>query len=256
MFLLYLDDSGSAKNADEEYLVLGGVCVSEHQVNDLIHRLDALAARYGPDPDVIEFHASDIFGRKKPPWDAMSDPKDRKQVLHSVLREFTSTPAPASAIACAVHKASFLGQDPMEIAFREITQVFDTFLRGRHVETSIDEKGMIFLDESTSETTLRQIALDFRRAGVANGSASYIIDVPHFAQSKNTRCVQVADHLAYAVFRYYHAQDSNYLNPVISRLQSDGRVIRGLRHLRTDKDGCPCPVCLTERACEGRLLKV
>jgi hypothetical protein len=33
MYLLYLDDSGSTENQDEEYLVLGGMAVFERQVH-------------------------------------------------------------------------------------------------------------------------------------------------------------------------------------------------------------------------------
>jgi hypothetical protein len=36
MYLLYLDDAGSAGNATEEYFVLGGVCVYEAQVDSTL----------------------------------------------------------------------------------------------------------------------------------------------------------------------------------------------------------------------------
>jgi hypothetical protein len=62
--------------------------------------------------------------------------------------------------------------------------------------------------------------------------------------------------MAYAVFRYYNAADSNYLNIVLNRFQSDGRVMEGLRHLHANKDDCICPACLTVRACAGTLMKV
>jgi hypothetical protein len=82
------------------------------------------------------------------------------------------------------------------------------------------------------------------------------VDGPHFVKSHNTRCVQLADHVAYSVFRYFHAQDNNYLNVVLNRFQSDGKVVSGLIHLEAVKDECTCPVCLTERACAGKLVKV
>ncbi len=256
MFLLYLDDSGSASNADEDHLVLGGVLVSEHQVNDLTHHLDVLALQYNPaDPDQIEFHASEIWARRGEPWKGMGNPA-RKRVIRSVLETFAAAPLPACAVACAVHKASYPNLDPMGEAFRVITESFDRFLRARHLATGRDEKGMIFLDESTSETTLRQIARDFRRAGVSSGSASYIADVPHFVSSKNTRCVQYADHVAYSVFRAYHAKDHDYLDVVLNRFLTDGSVMHGLQHLHAAKADCTCAPCLTHRSSAGKLLKV
>ena len=49
----------------------------------------------------------------------------------------------------------------MEMAFTELCSWFDGFLKARHQRTGVDEKGMIFLDESTYETSLRQITHDF-----------------------------------------------------------------------------------------------
>ena len=119
MYLLYLDDSGSAKNSDEEYLVLGGVCVSEHQVNDLTHALDQLATKYNAiDPDCVEFHASAIFTGKIKPWDALKQSEQRREVLKEVLRVLAFASPPACALACVVHKKSYASGDPMEGRFR------------------------------------------------------------------------------------------------------------------------------------------
>jgi hypothetical protein len=144
----------------------------------------------------------------------------------------------------------------MEMAFEELCRWFDGFLKARHQRTGNDEKGMIFFDESTHETSLRQIARNFRRRGLTTDEGRYIVDGPHFVKSHNTRCVQFADHVAYSVFRYFHAQDNNYLNVVLNRFHSDGNVLSGLMHLEGDKDSCTCPACLTARAWAGKLGKV
>lgn len=257
MFLLYLDDSGSTKNPGEPYLVLGGVCVSEHQVNDLTHALERLAVNYDAvNPDSVEFHASAIFSGRQKPWDSLQR-LARVQVLKEVLGVFQGAASPAFALGCAVHKASFPEQDPMELAFRELHGWFDGFLKTRHQATGTDEKGIIFLDESTYETSLRSIARDFRRGGPATHDGCYVVDGPHFVKSHTTRCVQIADHVAYSVFRYFNALDENYLHVVLNRFQSDGQVMVGLRHLLndTDKAACTCPACLTTRSCAGTLRK-
>lgn len=257
MFLLYLDHSGSTKNFNEQYLVLGGVCVSEHQVNDLTHSMERLAVKYdAADPDSVEFHASVIYSGRQKPWDSLKRPEERREVLKEVLGVFNATDDPACALGCAVHKASFADQDPMKLAFIELSDWFDGFLKARHQRTGVDEKGIIFLDESASETSLRQISRDFRRSGLTTDTGRYIVDGPHFVESRTTRCVQIADHVAYAVFRYFHAMDNYYLSSVLNRFQSDGRVMEGLRHLRANKADCTCPACLTARACAGTLMKV
>jgi len=228
LFLLYLDDSGSVMNADQEYLVLGGICVSEHKVNELTQAMDELAARYNAtEPDSVEFHASEIFSGNSKPWDSLKRPDQRREVLKEVLRVFKTTDPSACALACRVHKKSFPDRDPMEIAFFDLCLWFANYLQARHSSSRIDEKGIIFLDESTYETSLRQIARDYRRRAWVAGSGRYILDGPHFVKSRTTRCVQIADHVAYSVFRYFHAQDNSYLSVILNCFQSDGNKLQG-----------------------------
>ena len=108
MYLLYLDDSGSTQNKNEEYLVLGGISVFERRVYFLSQELDNLAATFNPaDPEAVEFHASEIFRGKTPPWDAIKNPTGRKKVLNDVLKVLTDDRYGTCAFACAVHKKSF-----------------------------------------------------------------------------------------------------------------------------------------------------
>ncbi|MBI1900529.1 MAG: DUF3800 domain-containing protein [Planctomycetia bacterium] len=80
VYLLYLDDSGSAKNPTEDYLVLGGICLLENQVDHFTQELDQIARRLNPnDPDPVEFHASDIWSGREPPWSQLKDREQRKE---------------------------------------------------------------------------------------------------------------------------------------------------------------------------------
>lgn len=66
MHLLYLDDSGSSKNADENHLVLGGVSLFEAQAHWITQEMDKLASTINPsDPNSVEFHASAIYARER-----------------------------------------------------------------------------------------------------------------------------------------------------------------------------------------------
>ena len=56
MHLLYLDDAGSVGNANEQYLVLGGVSVFEAQSHWVTRELDKLAENIRPeDPTASSF---------------------------------------------------------------------------------------------------------------------------------------------------------------------------------------------------------
>ncbi len=116
MHFLYLDDAGSVANAQEEYFILGGLSVFEAQAYWITQELDKLAQSIEPgQPGQVEFHASEIFARRSPPWDRMS--KDEAQgVLKAVLQVFAQTYDSAKAFACAIHKASFPTPDPTEQA--------------------------------------------------------------------------------------------------------------------------------------------
>lgn len=105
MYLLYLDDSGSAKNQNEQYLTLGGVCIFEHQASYFNQELDCLARKLKPtDPDSVEFHASAIFSGRIDPWNTLPNKDDRRQVIRDVLGIFSNSFQTACAFACAVHK--------------------------------------------------------------------------------------------------------------------------------------------------------
>jgi hypothetical protein len=69
MYLLYLDDSGSARNANEQHLVLGGISVFERRTFHMARELDDVAEDYAPGNSTsVEFHASEMFSGKVAPW--------------------------------------------------------------------------------------------------------------------------------------------------------------------------------------------
>jgi len=246
MYLLYLDDSGSAGNRNEEYLVLGGVSVFERQVFWFSKHLDDLAASICPEnPQIVEFHASEIYRGKTPPWDSLKK-DERQQVIRDVLGVLSNDPHGTTAFACAVHKASFPNADPMEIAFEELCNRFDLQLRRMHSEGDT-QRGLIILDESSYETMLQKLARDFRTIGTRWGSTRNMSDVPLFVDSRASRCVQLADHVAYSVFRRYNAKDTQYLDLVLAKFDEVQGKIHGLVDRQNYDPHCMCPACMSRR---------
>lgn len=164
MHLLYLDDSGSSPNPTEDYLVLGGLSVYEAQAHWFTQEMDRLAQGIdASNPHAVEFHASEIFGRRNSPWNRFA--KDEAQgIIKAVLRIVAQSYETARVFACAVHKASYPGRDPVEVAFEDLCSRFDRFLT-RMGATGDRQRGLIILDESTHETTLQDMARDFRVIG-------------------------------------------------------------------------------------------
>jgi hypothetical protein len=246
VYILYLDDSGSAANRKEEHLVLGGVSVFERRIYWISERLDELAASiYADDPSAVEFHASEIFSGRTPPWNGM-DKGQRREVIRKVLGILASAREGVSAFACAVHKASFPGRDPMEIAFEDLCSRFDMQLKRKYNVDQDPQRGLIILDKSSYETTLQKLALGFRALGTRWGTLNNIADVPLFVDSRASRIVQLADHVAYAVFRRYEAGDTSYLDIILPKFDSQQGTLHGLAHKRLGND-CMCPACMSRR---------
>lgn len=246
MYLLYLDDSGSAKNKDESHLVLGGVCVFERQVHWISSRLEKYASELLPSaPNSLEFHASEIFSRRKPPWKNMTK-EECRNAIRRVLQTVADSHGSTRAFACAVHKASFPNTDPMELAFEELCNRFDLLLKRLH-GSGDTQRGLIVLDKSSYETSLQRLAREFRSLGTRWGVLRNLAEIPLFVDSGASRAVQIADHIAYAVFRRYEAGDTSFFDIIAPRFDEDNNRVHGLVHKQTVDPRCMCVACATRR---------
>jgi hypothetical protein len=246
MHLLYLDDAGSTANSNEEYFVLAGVSVFEAQTSWFTQELDRLAQSINPaNPNQVEFHASEIFSRRTAPWNSMSR-EDAQGVIKAVLQVLARSYDSARVFACAVHKASYPGRDPVELAFEDLCSRFDIYL-SRLRAAGDRQQGLLILDKSTYETTLQTLARNFQTLGTQWGVIRNLADTPFFVDSRASKLVQLADHVAYAVFRRYNARDTQYFDIFAAKFDATDGVIHGLAHKQTIEPVCMCPACLSRR---------
>ena len=248
MYLLYLDDSGSIKNPNEEYFVLGGVCVPERSISWLTSQLDDLATTINAsDPSQVEFHASEIFGGRNPPWNQYKKRQERVDILKNTLNTLKAANSDTVVFACAVHKQSYPKLDSMEIAFEDLCSRFDMYLNRIYHETKVSHKGLIVFDKSVYESSLQKLTIEFRQLGTRWREVRNIREVPFFVDSKASRLIQLADHVAYSVFRRYNAGDLTYFNCIESRFDNHQGIIHGLAHKQTYNPSCTCPACITRK---------
>ena len=246
MYLLYLDDAGSPGNADEDYFVLGGICVYEAQVEWFSREIDKLGTPYNPaSPEDVEFHASTIFSRREDPWKTL-DIAEARGLLKAVLQVVSASYQTTRLFACAIHKKSFPGRDPVEVAFEDLCKRFDLFL-GRLRAEGDSQRGMLILDKTTRETSLQKLSREFRKVGTRWGELKNIADTPFFVDSRASRLVQIADHIAYSVFRRYNSGDAQYFDIIAHRFDAFDGIIHGLVHKQLLMTGCTCPACLSRR---------
>jgi hypothetical protein len=245
--LLYLDDAGSARNRNERYIVLGGVAVYEAQAHWVTRELDKLASSIdASNSDAVEFHASEIFGGRTSPWNRLSK-EQRKQTIRNVLRILPAAYDSCCAFSCAIDKESYPGVDPIALAFEDLCSRFDMYL-DRMAMHGNRQRGLIILDKGAHEKTLQRLARQFRQLGTQWGVQRHIADTPMFIDSRASRIVQLADHVAYATFRRYESGDSSYFDIIAARFFEADGVVHGLAHKQIRDQQCMCPACLSRRS--------
>jgi hypothetical protein len=169
---------------------------------------------------------------------------ERIEVIKGVLRVLDGAYADVIVMACAVHKASFPAEDPEQMAFEDLSSRFNLLMKRR------SDRGLIVVDKSTYETALQNLTSTIRRQGNKWGSyLTSICEVPMFVDSAASRNIQLADHVAYSVFRRYNAADLTYFNCIEGRFDRDptSGVLHGLVHRQLGNPHCTCPACLSRR---------
>lgn len=244
MHLLYLDDSGSARNASDRHVILAGIAVFERQPHWLSGRLDGLASRLWPEsPSSLEFRGSAMHSGREH-WRGL-----QRDVRLSAYREVLTILAESRHVVifgAVIDKAAISPNDPMEYAFEQICNRFDRFL-GRLHNGGNTQRGLIILDESSYETSLQGLTRTFRENGHRWGTLRNLADVPFFVNSKATRMIQYADVVAYALRRRYEHSEMDYINLVSHRFDHEGGVLHGLIHYAHPESGCQCDSCRQRR---------
>lgn len=249
MHLLYLDDSGSPGNINEKNFVLGGFIIQEKNLYWVNQRLDELAKKYGHGQgDDVEFHASEIAGGRSAPWNSIRVKQERIEVIKEVLAIAADGRNDIKILSCAIDKSAVHNGDPVAIAFEDLCSRFHYFLKKQyHANKDHGGNGLIILDESSHETTLQELARNFRTLGTKWGfTTNNIQEVPLFVNSKASRCIQLADHIAYSVFRRYEHGDLNCYNVIEGYFDADGERMHGLCH-KTNNVNCTCPHCIQKK---------
>jgi hypothetical protein len=213
--------------------------------------LDNLAVSLFPGSQAheIEFHASDIFSGRQQPWSSIKDKLQRVSVIKQVLGVLAGAHDSVKAFAVSIHKRSYPNHDPIELAFENVCSRFDLYLKRIYAQNpDRRHNGLVILDRGSHETSLQALALGFRALGTRWGVLHSLPEVPLFVDSSACRLIQLADHIAYAVFRRYNSGDSSYLDPILGRFDVDRGVLHGLVHKHNLQQACFCPACMSRRA--------
>ena len=249
MYIVYLDESGnpgSFGSNNQNHFVIGGIAVHEGQIRGLSDQLDLIQSRFFPDITIpLKFHATDINSGKQRFRDIPD--VDRQLLLDSLYKALAESTYPSAVLfATAIHiSAVESAEQALRATFEDITQRINTFLVRLH-RTGNPQKSLLVIDRSNeTEGKYRNLIADFRTSGTTYGYLGNIVDIPYFSQSESTRLLQLADLVAYAVFRYYERGDSQFLNKILPRFDGRARDSErdGLKHIIQTVEQCLCVAC-------------
>jgi len=227
MYLLYADESGSVGDPTERYFVLAGLSVFEREPHWLEQELEQIAKRFNPEqPQTIELHGSPMRAGKGR-W--RHYPKqDREQAVMDALDAGICKrhPGQVRLFASVLEKKNFAGQDIAQVAFEQLSSRFDQFL-GRLHQKGNTQRGLILFDKSSTEKRIQTLAKEFKTSGHSFGKTRNYAEVPVFIDSQASRLIQLADLVAYSIFRKFEYDDSRFFDLIANCFDSDGGVMHG-----------------------------
>jgi hypothetical protein len=246
--LLYLDESGTPNGwQSQRNFVLGAVAIHEGQISQLSKQLDEVSRYYFPGRNFpIELHAEHINGGKQVFREL--PPDQRTRLMRDIYSWIADVPFPKLvAFATCIHYSMVWdGDQVLRDTLQDVCSRFNKFLtREFHKRRN---KGLLIIDEGR-ESEYRRLLADFKRTGTDyEGYLSNIIDIPYFARSLDSRMIQLADFVSYAVFQYYEHNDPQYIDRI--SLKFDRRAPQhpadGLKHMTSDRT-CTCEACSWRR---------
>lgn len=229
MHLLYVDESGSIDDPDQKHFVLAGVSVSERKTHWIEQDLHAIAARFNQaDPHAIELHGSPMRGGRGD-WRGFPV-QDRLDALKDALRAgvLKCGPKHTRLFGVVIRKSALPGTDPVQFAFEQLCSRFDLFLMRLHTKHKDTQRGLMLFDKSSTETRIQTLAREFKYTGHAWGRTRNYAEVPVFLDSRASRLIQLADLVAFAIYRKYEASDSTLFDVIADSFDREGNVVHGL----------------------------
>ncbi|MCU4674101.1 DUF3800 domain-containing protein [Catenovulum sp. 2E275] len=225
MFLLYADESGTPGGADQEHFILAGVTVFERKAHWLSLELDKIASRFNPqDPNSVELHGAPMLAgrklwRKFPKEARLNAIKDALNLIDGKHYKI---------IASIVKKQAISPEDPVHYTFQQLITRFDHFLTREHLHFKNTQRGLVLFDKSSKEAPIQALATEFKTNGHEWGNLRNMAEVPVFVDSTATRLIQLADLVAYALFRKYEKNDPQFSDIIEKKFDYFGGVQHGL----------------------------
>lgn len=246
MHILYCDISGNVGGTADKHIVLGGVCIREDGLYHVIKELDDIVQSSDLAlPLDIELHANEIIAGRKF-WRRV-DSTARRNFLKTCLGVFSGPSRHNMRTFGIVIEKDRVDGDPVLFGYEQVVTRFNSFLSrdyqvNRKKHGAFRHRGLIIFDASRYENELQGVANDYRVNGTRWGRLSCLAEVPLFSDSRASRLIQLADLVAYALYRRFERDDREFLSIFAESFDRHSHRTHGFYHLTSSED-CDCPSC-------------
>lgn len=227
MHLFYVDESGHIFDNNQKHFILAGISVHEKKTHWLEQDINQIASSFDKDYDAIELHGSPMITGKGI-WRKFTK-EERINAIKDALNTIKSHYGKnVRLFAAVIDKSKIESGDISEIAFEQLSTRFDHFLKRIHNRSKDDQRGIMIFDESSTEKTIQSLSKRFKHDGHTWGKLKKFAEVPLFMDSKSSRLIQLADLVAYSIFRKYEKGDDQFFNIIERCFDYDGGITHGL----------------------------
>jgi len=232
LYLLYIDDSSSIDDPNTDFLVLAEISVFERQTHWLESHVTKIAARFDPaHPEAVELHASPMRGGKD--GRQQFSPADRVQAVVDTLNLLSDPQCKVKVFAAVIEKALLPLHEIIPHAFEQLAINFDAYLAARYQlsKKKDPQRGIVIFDKSMFEQSIQGLSYVFKHHGHASGRLRNFAEVPLFLDSKASRLIQIADMVAYWIFRRYQSLDDRSFQLISPYIHGSAGGRQGLYEL-------------------------
>jgi len=227
MHLLYIDESGHTADSSQKHFILAGISVHEKTTHWLEKDLNSIASRFSSNYDEIELHGSPMlsgrgFWRSVPKLDRINAIKESLELIKKYYGK------KVRLFAAVMDKSKIEEGDISSLAFEQIASRFDYFLIRIHNRHEDDQRGIMVFDESSTENTIQSLSRRFKHDGHKWGNLKKFAEVPVFMNSKSSRLIQLADLIAFSIFRKFERDDEQFFEVIQNCFDYEGGIKHGL----------------------------
>ncbi len=267
MYLLFVDESGT--HGGSHSFVLGGLAIHEDDAARMQRDLDKLVVQHvGPRSNLeeYEFHAGVMRNAKKPAqargtrgpvnvWTGVPR-KVRLALLEDAYRLIASfrpgnrdlAPALFGVVIDNRFRSDWPALEREQFGYEVLLNKFDVMLKALRRDKGLPNRGLVIHDRRVvAEQDIQTWTSGWRAAAGRVGQLRNLADVPLFTDSRASRLLQMADLVAYALYRRYAPTnpDDRYFSHIWPVFHRANDMTHGCVHFTPDygQGACACEPC-------------